>query len=43
MKKYVALTVFCLAVAITAVCMGRSVPEIPKENAADISYSQSVL
>lgn len=43
MKKYIALTVFCLAVAVTAVCMGKTVPEIPEENTADISYSQSVL
>lgn len=43
MKKYIALTVFCLAVAAAAVCMGKTVPEIPEENASDISYSQSVL
>lgn len=42
MKKYIALTVFCLAVAATAVCMGRTPPEIP-EGIADASYSQTAV
>lgn len=42
MKKYIALTVFCLAVAVAAVCMGRTPPEIPGET-ADVSYSQTAV
>lgn len=42
MKKYIALTVFCLAVAVTAVCMGRTPPEILGET-ADVSYSQTAV
>lgn len=42
MKKYVALTVFCLAIAVAAICMGNAKPEVPVEETADISYSQTV-
>lgn len=42
MKKYIALTVFCLIIAVAAVYMGRATPEIPEET-ADVSYSQTAI